>query len=136
MRITIDTDDLVKNQLGLADGATDIVVIDAGPAPIEHIKRMSSVFAAADGGGMSPAHLQHDLNTQAAQVPLNPLRAGAAASQKAPAAQDSAVATTDGGRAAHITDKKLATVEAAAPTSVTSKSASSRAKTAKPRTKR
>lgn len=104
MRITIDTDDKGNVKLGSFDGAADIPVIDAGPAPVEHIQRMSSVFAAADGGGMSLPISLPSAPDPHAKTPLNPLRAGSAAARReVPATEtQAAMPTTDGGRAAHV----------------------------------
>ena len=117
MRITIDTDDKGKvnidtgdkdnDNAGLLESTTDIRVIDAGPAPIQEIERAHKLSTAAE---ISSASESPD---REAQLPLNPLRAGAAAAYKDPAnlrkraadfegtfaAQDASISTIDGGSA-------------------------------------
>lgn len=128
MRITIDIDGKGNGaKLVSAEDAADIPVIDAGPAPIEHVKRLSSMMAAADGGGMS-LPLATDID---AKQPLNPLRAGAAAARQtgyvdAEPSVATSVPTTDGGRAAHLTNNTLP--PATAPVAPPAKAAKSRAK--------
>lgn len=114
MRITIDIDDKGKVNIdtgdkpGLFGSTTDIPVIDAGPAPIEQVERLSNVITATEGDSVSTTPSPQ---APEAQMPLNPLRAGAAAAyQRADnlrtlaadytgtsAAQDPSIATIDGG---------------------------------------
>ena len=127
MRITIDTDDKGNvnidtsdkgnNKPGLFESTTDIPVIDAGSAPIEYLERLGNVITATESDSLSATPSPQDPK---AQLPLNPLRAGAtaayqsaanqrmtaAASQATPADHDPSIAATDGGRAALIPDKK------------------------------
>jgi hypothetical protein len=127
MRITIDTDDKGKVSIetdykgndrpGLFESTTDIPVIDAGSAPIEQVERFSNLITATEGDSVSPMLSPED---RLAQLPLNPLRAGAAAAyqsaanqrtlaadyQGTSAAQDSSIAAIDGGRSARIPENK------------------------------
>jgi hypothetical protein len=130
MRITIDSDDKgnVKIDTGekgydkprLFEGTADIPVIDAGAAPIQDIERLRNAGTAADVGGVQ-AHLSPQ--DREAQLPLNPLRAGAAAAYQnpanlrkravdsegvrlAPAVQDPSSTTMDGGSAKIPAEKK------------------------------
>jgi len=121
MRITIDTDDKGKvnidtggdkdnDKAGLLESTTDIRVIDAGPAPIQEIERAHKLSTAAEISSASESPSRQD---REAQLPLNPLRAGAAAAyqdpanlrkkaadfEKAFAAQDASITTIDGGSA-------------------------------------
>lgn len=102
MRITIDTEDKGNvnidtqdkrtvnigtaeagiDKAGLFENTTDIPVIDAGPAPLQEIERMQKGIAATDVGSISATASSQD---REAQLPLNPLRAGAAAAYQNPA---------------------------------------------------
>lgn len=125
MRITIDTDDKGRvnidtgEQGGSVEGATDILLVDAGPAPIQDIERQRKLTTPSDVGSVSASASPQD---REAQLPLNPLRAGAAASYANPgnlrkkaagaegtstaAAQDASTVTIDGGSAKIPKDKK------------------------------
>ncbi len=129
MRITIHTDeqgnvnidtDKPTEQPGMFHSTPDIPVIDAGGAPSEHLQRWNALTNAAVAAepSMEPAARYPE-----AELPLNPLRAGAAAAYANPAnkaraatvnqettasaysavsaAADSSAAV-DGGAAAHI----------------------------------
>jgi hypothetical protein len=96
MRITIDTDELGKLKTDLAEGASADAAIDAGSAPIEHIRRMSRVLAA-------PEHNDVALQTaplDSYETPLNPLRAGSAATRQRSRAVDDSMVPTESGHAA------------------------------------
>ena len=125
MRITIDTDDKGKVNIdtgdkgsdkpGLFQSTIDIPVIDAGPAPIQEIERQQKGTSAAQVSSVSAS--PEDRETQ---LPLNPLRAGAAAAYQDPAnlrkkppqfertsaAQGPSTLTIDGGSAHIPKDKK------------------------------
>lgn len=117
-KVNIDTDDRVNAKPGLFESTTDIPVIDAGPAPIEQIERLSNVIT-ANMESVSTT-LSHPHPDPEAQLPLNPLRAGAAAAYQSAAnlrtiapgytatsaAQDPSIATIDGGRSAHVPENK------------------------------
>ena len=127
MRITIDTDDKGKVNIhtgdkgidkpGLFESTTDIPVIDAGSAPIQELERLHKVSTAAEGDSVSTMQSPQD---REAQLPLNPLRAGAAAAYQNPAnlrrmaadyegtsaAQDQSITTMDGGSAQIAKDKE------------------------------
>ena len=128
MRITIDTDDPAGARTPPAQVASDLhPALDAGAAPIEHIRRMSSVAgaqahgadfsaqapsiehdSAVDGGRSShPAASRSGDGDKAQDLPLNPLRAGAAlalAQRSALAPKhESSVAATDAGSASAVT---------------------------------
>jgi hypothetical protein len=119
MRITLTTDDKgnIKIDTGekgddkpaLFQSTTDIPVIDGGPAPLQELQRERSVTASA-----SPQERE-------AELPLNPLRAGAAAAYQDPAnlrrkaagvagtpaaAQAPSITTFDGGPAKISKDKE------------------------------
>ena len=129
MRITIDTDDKSNvnietedkgnNKPGLFEQTTDIPLTDGGAAPIEHLQLLNNVTIAAEGDN-SVTSLARDPK---AELPLNPLRAGAAAAyqstaqrtrdtsdqetiavayQETSSTQDLSIGATDGGRAAYI----------------------------------
>jgi hypothetical protein len=116
-KVNIDTDDKGNDKPGLFESTTDIPVIDAGPAPIEQVERLSNVITSTEGDSvyMTPSPLDRE-----AQLPLNPLRAGAAAAYQSAAnlrttaadytgtsaAQDPSIATIDGGPSAHIPENK------------------------------
>jgi hypothetical protein len=145
MRITIDTDDKGNvnidtgdkgnNKPGLFESTTDIPVIDAGSAPIEYLERLSNVTTGTEGDSLS---LTPSAQDPKAQLPLNPLRAGATAAyqsaayqkttavayQGTPADHDPSIAATDGGRAARIPDSK-ASSDAPAPDRRSAKTAKS-----------
>ncbi len=152
MRITIDTDDPAgAKALAVQTASALDPPLDAGAAPIEHIRRMSSVAAApaegADFTAQRPSIEQdslvdggrsaHSASTRAVEggkardLPLNPLRAGAAAAAglRGASAQIHAtpLAATDAGAAA------AAMQGPGAPESPKPKPA--RAKAAKPRGK-
>lgn len=133
MRITIDTDDKGKVNIDTGDKGTDkpasfestadIPVIDAGPAPIHELERLRSATTGGEGVSKSPSPQDRE-----AQLPLNPLRAGAAAAYEDPAnlrkkaarsegtsaarseetsaAQDPSIITIDGGSARIPGDKE------------------------------
>ena len=127
MRITIDTDDKGKVNIdtgdkssdkpGLFQSTMDIPVIDAGPAPIQEIERRQKGTSAAQVSSVSANASPEDRETQ---LPLNPLRAGAAAAYQDPAnlrkrghgyeatsvAQGPSTVTIDGGSAHIPKDKK------------------------------
>jgi hypothetical protein len=143
MRITIDTDDKGNvnidtgdkgnNKPGLFESTTDIPVIDAGSAPIEYLERLGNVATEGDSLSLTPSP-----QDPKAQLPLNPLRAGATAAyesaayqrttaavhQGTPADHDPSIAATDGGRAARIPDSK-ASSDAPAPDRRSAKTAKS-----------
>jgi hypothetical protein len=139
MRITIDTDDKGKVKIdtgekidelpGLFGSATDVSVIDAGPAPIQEIERMQKAAAASETG-LTANVAAAPPEQREKELPLNPLRAGAAAAYQDPAnlkkkaaaseatfaaqpQQQLSTATSDGG-AAPVPEGKKAS---AAPTS-------------------
>jgi hypothetical protein len=96
MRITINTDDKGKLSIdtgdtgdvrpGVFEGTTDVPVIDAGPAPIQEIERMQSVTAVGEVSGLSAAAATAlSPEEREKELPLNPLRAGAAAAYRDPA---------------------------------------------------
>jgi hypothetical protein len=127
MRITIDSDDKGKlniqssdkgiNKPGSFESTSDIPVIDAGSAPVQELQRTHKVSTAAEGESAAMAQSPQE---REAQLPLNPLRAGAAAayqnpanvrSQAAdyegtPAAQHQSMNTMDGGSAKIAKDKQ------------------------------
>jgi hypothetical protein len=127
MRITIDTDDKGKVNIdtgdkgsdkpGLFQSTSDIPVTDAGPAPLHEIERLRKVNTAAEVSSVSASASPDD---REAQLPLNPLRAGAAAAYQNPAnlrkrtpdfegtsvAQDPSIVIIDGGSAQIPKDKK------------------------------
>ena len=127
MRITIDADDKGKVNIhtsdkgidkpGLFQSTTGIPVIDAGSAPIQELERSHKVSTAAEGEGVSAPLSPQD---REAQLPLNPLRAGAAAAYQNPAnlrrqaadyegtsaAQDRSITTMDGGSAKIAKDEE------------------------------
>ena len=95
MRITIDTDDKGKVNIdtgdtgdkgnekpGLFQSTADVPVIDAGPAPVQELQRLQKVSTAGEGAGLAASASAQD---REAQLPLNPLRAGAAAAYQDPA---------------------------------------------------
>lgn len=120
MRITIDTDDKGKVNIdtgdkgndkpGLFESTTDIPVTDAGGAPIQEIERLRNSMMTTEVGTVSASP---SFQEREAQLPLNPLRAGAAAAYQNPAnlirkagapeqsfaAQDPSLTTIDGGSA-------------------------------------
>jgi hypothetical protein len=126
MRITIDTDDKGKVNIDTGDkgndrpqlfeSTTDIPVIDAGPAPIQEIERVRKSNTAVEVPGVPATLSPEDRETQ---LPLNPLRAGAAAAYQRPdnlrkksadvegtfAAKDPSIDTIDGGSAQIPKDK-------------------------------
>jgi len=128
MRITIDADDKGKVNIhtsdkgidkpGLFQSTTGIPVIDAGSAPIQELERSHKVGTAAEGEGVSAPLSPQD---REAQLPLNPLRAGAAAAYQNPAnlrrqaadyegtsaAQDQSITAMDGGSAKIPAGKQL-----------------------------
>ena len=146
MRITIDTDDKGNvnidtgdkgnNKPGLFESTADIPVIDAGSAPIEYLGRLSTTASEADSVSGTPSAQDPE-----AQLPLNPLRAGATAAyqsaayqrttavayQGTPADHDPSIAATDGGRAASIPDNK-ASSDAPTPDRRSAKTAKARKK--------
>jgi len=141
MRITIDSEEAGQLKTSLTAGAAADAAVDAGPAPIDHIRRLSKVLAASEeeaseGVDVASSTGPHDPHEK---TPLNPLRAGAAAARRkvrslaegAEGADAPAVTTTDGGRAAHLARDKspAAAPDAAAP-------AAPAAKRGKPRAKR
>ena len=95
MRITISSDDKGKVHIdtgdtgdvrpdvkpGLFESTTDVPVIDAGPAPIQDIERIQKATAGEVRGFALPASHEE----REAELPLNPLRAGAAAAYRDPA---------------------------------------------------
>ena len=107
MRITIDTDDKGKvnidtgdkgnETLGLAESTTDMLVIDAGPAPIQEIERQHKMTAQPQGESVSASASPQE---REAQLPLNPLRAGAAAAYENPANLRKRGVTSEGAPAA------------------------------------
>src|SRR5437773_2106617 len=113
--VNIDTGDKGNNKPGLFESTADIPVIDAGSAPIEYLARLGTT--ATEGDSVSVTSSAQDPE---AQLPLNPLRAGATAAyqsaayqrttavayQGTPADSDPSIAATDGGRAASIPDSK------------------------------
>jgi hypothetical protein len=132
MRITIDTDDKGKVNIdtgdtgnekpGLFESTIDIPVIDAGPAPVQEIEqRARKVDTATEVSSVSESQSPQD---REAQLPLNPLRAGAAAAYQDPAnlrkrapdfegtaaAQDPSITTIDAGSAKVPKDKKSSDV--------------------------
>lgn len=102
MRITIDTEDKGKVNIdtqdkptidigtgeagmqkpGLFEETKDAPVIDGGGAPLQEIERMQKGKTAAEVSGISASASSQD---REAQLPLNPLRAGAAAAYQNPA---------------------------------------------------
>jgi hypothetical protein len=128
MRITIDTDDKGNVNIdtgdkgsdkpGLFDSTADVRVIDAGPAPIQEIERLRKGLPATEA---SSAYASKSPEDREEQLPLNPLRAGAAAAYENPAnlrkrppaherpsvAHDpSSITAMDGGAAQIPADKK------------------------------
>jgi hypothetical protein len=128
MRITIDTDDKGNVHIdtgdkgtegrGLFESTKDIPVVDAGPAPFQEVERQQAIITQTEGGGVSAGASPQD---REAQLPLNPLRAGAAAAYRNPAnlrntaappegapaaAQDLSIGAIDGGSARIPGDKK------------------------------
>lgn len=128
MRITIDTDDKGNVNIdtgdkdtdkpGLIDSTTGVRVIDAGPAPIQEIERLRKGLPATE---VSSAYASQSPEDREEQLPLNPLRAGAAAAYESPAnlrkrppaherpsvAHDpSSINTMDGGSARMPADKE------------------------------
>ena len=128
MRITIDTDDKGKVNIdtgdkgsdkpGLFESTTDIPVTDAGGAPIQEIERLRNSMMSSEVGAVSASP---SFQEREAQLPLNPLRAGAAAAYQHPdnlirkagappeqsfAAQDPSLTTIDGGSAEFAKDKE------------------------------
>jgi hypothetical protein len=133
MRITIDTDDKGKVNIdtgekidtgnkgsdkpGLFQSTADIPVIDAGPAPVQEIERLQKGIPASEVSRLSASATSED---REAELPLNPLRAGAAAAYQNPAnlrkkaqqfegmsvAQDPSTTTIDGGSAQIPKDKE------------------------------
>ena len=129
MRITIHTDDQGKvnidtdkpsEKAGLFESTPDVPVTDAGAAPSEHIQQWNMLTNAATS---AEASIVPTARNPDAELPLNPLRAGAAAAyasaanraKAVPASQemtaatyaattaaDDTTATVDGGAAAHI----------------------------------
>lgn len=95
MRITINTDDKGKLSIdtgdtgdvrpGVFEGTTDVPVIDAGPAPVQEIERMQSVTAVGEVKGLSATAVTASPEERGKDLPLNPLRAGAAAAYRDPA---------------------------------------------------
>ena len=127
MRITIDTDDKGNVHIdtgdkgtegrGLFESTRDIPVVDAGPAPLQEVERQQAMITQAEGGAAAAAQ------DREAQLPLNPLRAGAAAAYRNPAnlrntaapsegappvaaSQDPSIVIMDGGSAKYPGDKK------------------------------
>lgn len=126
MRITIETDEFADGgKLGKVGAMpAEVPLVDAGPALIEHIKRMTMVdggLSASVGGGAAPVHDPGNLlaaRVPTAKVPLNPLRA-ATVGPGAPVAQGSASIesmTVDGGRAAHLAPSDEPPAESPEPT--------------------
>lgn len=125
MRITIDTDDKGKVNIdtgdkgsdkpGLFEGTTDIPVIDAGAAPLQEIEQLRKGSLTAEVSSVYASPEDRD-----AQLPLNPLRAGAAAAYQNPAnlrkrppdyertsvAHDPSITRMDGGSAQIPADKE------------------------------
>lgn len=99
MRITISSDDKGKLHIdtgeagdikpdikpGLFESTTGIPVIDAGSAPIQEIERMQGVAAGEAGKSLSATAAAAAAEEREAELPLNPLRAGAAAAYRDPA---------------------------------------------------
>ena len=84
-KVTIDTGERVDVVPGVFEPTTDVQVIDAGPAPIQEIERMQNVAAAGEVRGLSPLAAAASPEEREKELPLNPLRAGAAAAYQNPA---------------------------------------------------
>lgn len=98
MRIPVDTNKADKRGVEVVDA--DIAPLDAGPAPIEHIMRLSRATMAAGVGGATVKDVPPSAETKSSR---NPLRAGAAAARKAIAATAARdPVTSDGGRAVKL----------------------------------
>jgi hypothetical protein len=112
MRITIDTNEPADSgepgKLGALQA--NIPVIDAGPAPIENIRRMSGLaISSGQGAPVQYAQALIDARARTADLPLNPLRAGAPGGRGSFVAEAAAVPEamrSDGGRAAHVLAKE------------------------------
>jgi hypothetical protein len=99
MRITINTDDKGKVHIdtgdagdvrpdikpGLFESTPDVPVIDAGAAPVQEIERMQHATAGEAGKTLSATAAAVSDEERESQLPLNPLRAGAAAAYRDPA---------------------------------------------------
>jgi hypothetical protein len=115
MRITISSDDKGKVHIdtgeagqlksdttpdvkpGLFESTTGVPVIDAGPAPVQEIERTQGVIASAEAGrSLSATAPAASPEEREAQLPLNPLRAGAAAAYRDPANLRKRAADTEG----------------------------------------
>jgi hypothetical protein len=139
-KVNIDAGEKTEEKRGLLASTPGIQVTDAGPAPIQEIERLHKLnTAAADASnvtgievGKTSAAEVANLSAAAArevsptlapqdretELPLNPLRAGAAAAYEDPAnlrkmavegrsaAQAPSVSTIDGGSAKIPEDKK------------------------------
>ena len=130
--VNIDTGDKGNDKPGLFESTTDIPVTDAGGAPIQEIERLRNTMMTTEVGTLSASP---SLQEREAQLPLNPLRAGAAAAYQNPAnlirqaagyegmsaAQDQSIAAIDGGTAQMAADNE--TSEAPAPEQPSSKGA-------------
>ena len=81
-QVNIDTGDKSNDKPRLFESTTDIPVTDAGPAPIQDIERQRKGMTAAEVSNVYASPSQED---REAQLPLNPLRAGAAAAYQDPA---------------------------------------------------
>jgi hypothetical protein len=86
MRITIDTNDKVevagdKRTVSPGEAAAEqqVTVVDAGPAPVDLIRRSRAVSLDANAIDAGPTRLSVALPKSEQEMPLNPLRAGAAA---------------------------------------------------------
>ena len=85
MRITIDTSDKVEvagDKRAVSPGepaAEQATVVDAGPAPVDLIRRSRPVSLDANAIDAGPTRLSVALPKSEQEMPLNPLRAGAAA---------------------------------------------------------
>ena len=160
MRITIDTDDPAGAKLLTAQAASDLhPALDAGAAPIDHIRRLSGVAgtetkgadfnapasfmaqeSVADGGRSSHAAAARlGDGDKARELPLNPLRAGAAmaAAQRGVVLprHESARAATDAGPASAAVANEKPESAGVAP-GAAKKAGASSAKTVKTNSKR
>ncbi len=116
MRITIDTDDKGKVSVdtgtgtdtginagekpGMFESTADVPVIDAGPAPLQEIERLQKGIPATEVSSISARASAED---REAQLPLNPLRAGAAAAYRDPANLRKRAAESEGAPVAQAT---------------------------------
>jgi hypothetical protein len=135
MRITIDTNEPADSgeQGKLGSLQAGIRVIDAGPAPVENIRRMSGL-GISGGQGAPVQHAQALVGARArtAELPLNPLRAGARGRRESFVAEAAVVRpegiSSDGGRAAHVLAKDESPPVPAAQPAAAGKSGKSRRK--------